>query len=240
MNREKYNVVLFVYDFPHKKSEDFIHISKNSGINVVACIGAPKKKLKIPKKIYKRKIELIPLFHPKKLCEAYGYEYYAYDHNSKEAMNVITRSQANLGIIAGARIIKKEIIDLFEYGIINFHPGKIPEASGLFALYWSIIKGIPPYVTVHFIDERVDAGRIIKETKIEIDIEDRIEDIEHKIYITQLIEYKNLASIIAKRNEISSFPIKGYFRQNPPMKSEKQKEVLLLFDEWKKRIINRG
>ena len=41
------------------------------------------------------------------------------------------RLKAKIALISGARILKKEIIDLFDNGIINFHPGKIPETSGL-------------------------------------------------------------------------------------------------------------
>ena len=47
-------------------------------------------------------------------------------------------------------------------GIINFHPGLIPEARGLDTPQWCIYDGIPLGVTSHFIDSKVDAGRIIE------------------------------------------------------------------------------
>ena len=71
----------------------------------------------------------------------------------------------NLGIISGARIIDKKIIKLFKYGIINFHPGKIPETSGLDSFFWTIKKNIYPSVTAHFIDQYVDRGKILINSK---------------------------------------------------------------------------
>ena len=61
-------------------------------------------------------------------------------------------------MIAGARILKRPVIDRFSIGIINFHPGLIPEARGLDALLWSIRGDLPLGVTSHLIDERVDAS----------------------------------------------------------------------------------
>lgn len=135
-----YKVVVFGYDFPHKKSEDFLHILKNYGIEVVGYLAAPSVNLNLPKKVYKRSISNPPIFHPKELCDLYDIPYFVVTHNSNESLTLIKKFNANLGIISGARILKENVINSFSHGIINLHPGKIPESSGLDSLYWSIKK----------------------------------------------------------------------------------------------------
>ena len=46
-----YNVLIFGYNFPHKKSEDFLKILKKNNINISAYIAADVIKLNLPKKI---------------------------------------------------------------------------------------------------------------------------------------------------------------------------------------------
>ena len=87
--------------------------------------------------------------------------------------------------------MKSNIINSLKYGIINFHPGKIPEASGLDGLM-SIYKDIKPYVTTHFINSKIDAGEKIFQREVKIDINDRIEDLDYKM---NLIEYEQLEKL---------------------------------------------
>ena len=91
-----------------------------------------------------------------------------------------------LGIIAGARILKDPIIRAFPIGIINFHPGLIPEARGLDALLWSVYKGVPLGVTAHLIDSRVDLGRILVRETIPIYGDDTMLDLSERLHEKQL------------------------------------------------------
>ena len=46
-----FKIIVFGYNFPHSKCEDFIHILKKYNIKIFAYIGANKVKLNLPKKI---------------------------------------------------------------------------------------------------------------------------------------------------------------------------------------------
>jgi len=233
-----YNVILFGYNFPHKKSEYFIHILQKHSINIVAYIGANAVKLDIPEKKYKTSIPKYTVFHPKALCNKYDIPFYEAVHNSEETKNIIKKSKANLGIISGARIIKEDIINLFKYGVINFHPGKIPEASGLDGLFWSIYKDISPFITTHFIDKKVDAGEIIFAKKVDVYSTDRIEDIKHRISIVEYEELEKLCKDYLSDNKlISSVKVDNYLKANKPMDLKKQAIVIEKFELWKKNII---
>lgn len=60
------------------------------------------------------------------------------------------------------KLIKKELIESCEKGIINFHPAPLPEYRGVSGACYAICKGIKEWgVTCHFIDSSFDTGRII-------------------------------------------------------------------------------
>ena len=233
-----YRVIVFGYNFAHKKSEDFLHILEKNSIKIVAFIGANSIKLNANKRIYNKDIPQSVIYHPKQLCKKYGIPFFESVHNSEATKKIIVDAKSNIGIISGARIINSSIIDLFKYGIINFHPGKIPLASGLDGLFWSIYKGIPPYVTTHLIDKKIDAGEIIFSEKVPLKIDDRIEDIRHRISLIENNELEKICDkFLLKNKKIKSKPISDYISANRSMGPNKQREVLKKFEEWKRNII---
>ena len=233
-----FRIIVFGYNFPHSKCENFIHILKKNNIKVSAYIGANKIKLNLPKKIYNRNIPTKPIFEPRKLCKIYNVPFYVSDHNSDKTIEIIKSTKANLGIIAGSRILKSNIIKTLKYGIINFHPGKIPEASGLDALLWSICKNIKPYVTTHFINNKIDAGQRIYEKEVKLNMNDRIEDVKHKSNLVEYEEFEKLCqNHLSKKRKIPSKKITNYKNSNKPMTEEQQKKAILKFEKWKKKYI---
>lgn len=233
-----YRIVIFGYNFSHAKCETVIHILKKYNIKISSYIAANKIKLNLPKKIYNKNIPAKTVFEPRSLCKIYGIPYYVSDHNSDRTIKIIKKEKANLGIIAGSRILKSNIIDNVKYGIINFHPGKIPEASGLDGLLWSIHKNLKPYVTTHFIDNKIDAGQRIYEREVELWPDDRVEDIKYR---TNLKEYEELEKLcenyLLKRRKILSKKIVNYKSHNKPMSEKLQKKTLSKFEKWKKKFI---
>lgn len=232
-----HKVIIFGYNFKHKKSENFLHILKKHSVEVVAYIAADSITLKLPEKLYKKNIPQYEIFHPKDLCENYNIPFFVASHNSDDAKSIIINSNATLGIVSGARILNDNIISLFKDGIINFHPGKIPEASGLDGLFWSIYKNISPIVTVHFIDKRVDAGMTILTKNIKVNQEDRIEDIKHKMSIAENVALEDLCITYLKTSKyIVSSVNDNYTTANKPMSMNNQKIVLKVFEKWKENI----
>jgi len=233
-----YNIVIFGYNFAHPKSETFVHLLKKYNIKISAYIGANKVKMNLPKRIYNKSIYQKSILNPKKLCKLYKIPYYVAAHNSNKTLRIIKERKANLGIVSGARILKPNIIDSLKNGIINFHPGKIPEASGLDGLMWSIYKNINPYITTHFINNKIDSGYRIYERQVNINLEDRIEDIKYKM---NLIEYEELEKLcknyLNKKIKIPNKEISNYLASNKPMSEKQQKKTIAKFEKWKKKFI---
>ncbi|MDY7000571.1 MAG: formyltransferase family protein [Thermodesulfobacteriota bacterium] len=60
------------------------------------------------------------------------------------------------------QIIKKRLLEVPGYGIINFHNAPLPKYAGLNACTWAIVNGEKEHgITWHFVDEGVDSGDII-------------------------------------------------------------------------------
>ena len=81
----------------------------------------------------------------------------------------------DLGICVGfMEIIKKDIFEIPNYGILNLHCGKLPKYRGRAPISRTIMNGEKHLIiSVHKIDEGVDSGDILNETKILIeDIDD--------------------------------------------------------------------
>ena len=239
MKLRKYKVCIFAYSFKHKKTNDYINLLiKENCLDLV--IATPKEKLQIksnwkPQKKTKRNLKLETT---KDLCLKKKINFYETKHkNFIKIKSIIRKYKINLGIISGARIIDKKIIKLFKYGIINFHPGKIPETSGLDSFFWTIKKNINPYITAHFIDKYVDKGKIIIQKKIDVLIKDNFSSLSKRIYREQIYLLKNILLIIKKNDNFFTKPVKNYKKNNQLSTNEKKNIYYKKFRNWKKKLI---
>lgn len=182
----KEKIAIFAYNFPHQKTQDFLVNLYLNGIKVDCIFAADPIKLNIPKSVVRTKVRRIQPIHPKLIAERMGINYFVLSHDSKEIEVIARDRELSLAIISGARILKPHIINSFPFGIINFHPGLIPEARGLDALLWSVYKDIPLGVTAHLIDGKIDAGYILKKEQITLFQDDTIFDISERLYEKQI------------------------------------------------------
>ncbi len=232
-----YRVVLFAYDFPHQKSSDFIIAGAVSGIELVGVVGAPKKLLPSYANFHGYEPLPEPPAHDTlRLCRRLGIDYQVIEHDDIISVNrYVNGRNADLAIIAGARILSAAVIERFSHGIINFHPGKIPETSGLDAFYWMLEKTAPPGVTVHLIDRKVDAGRFIAFEPASVERGDTLASVARKIYVCQLIALQKVLASIGKGEPFSTVAIDRP-RKNPPMSNDQRAAAVAKFDEWKTRF----
>lgn len=199
--------LLFVYDFPHAKSVDFMRrcIKENIPINVV--IAASSKKLKKTKRVLNFHKYNTTSIHPRTLASELNIPYFNYNHNSLEVKRIIRKFKINFGIIAGSRILNEDIIKQFSYGILNIHPGLLPYNRGLDSILWAIQANKKIGVSAHLIDKKIDQGYLVLKKKIEKFESDSIFDIYRKVYKVQinlLIKAYNLIG-----DEINFISLKG-------------------------------
>ncbi|MDB4312122.1 formyltransferase family protein [bacterium] len=177
-------MIVFAYDWRHKKTEEFLFRCFHHGFPVDAVIAAPRIDLNRPERKHRYHLRQIGIIHPKEICAAKKIPYYACPHNESE--NLVAELNPELGLISGALMLHQDIINKFRKGIVNFHPGLIPELRGCDTPYWAITDKVPLGVTSHFIDTRVDAGRIIKRQVLGVYPDDSLVDISLRLYEGQL------------------------------------------------------
>ncbi len=153
--------VLFIYNFPHKKTQEFLLRMNLAGMGPALVLASPPITLNLPKAFLRDKYRHIDLIDPKEACSRLGVEYIEVAHNSEKVPAIIKEHDIELGVIAGARILKQHVIRAVPRSIINFHPGLIPDNRGLNAGKWAVKLDIPQAVAVHVIDEKIDMGGVL-------------------------------------------------------------------------------
>tara|TARA_B100000674_G_scaffold30705_1_gene21645 strand:+ start:715 stop:1428 length:714 start_codon:yes stop_codon:yes gene_type:complete len=178
--------LLFVYDFPHAKSVRFLRKLKESDIKIDVIVSASYKTIKKTKRLYDFHKYNSTSDHPKDLAKKFKIPYFNLDHNSSEVKKIIIDYKINFGIIAGARILSQEIIKLFSYGILNIHPGLLPQNRGLDSILWAIKKNYKIGISAHLINDKIDAGRLILNQVVVPKKNDNIFDIYKKVFEAQI------------------------------------------------------
>ncbi len=108
--------------------------------------------------------------------------------------------QPELIVLAGfMRILTTEFISKYAGRIINIHPSLLPAFPGLDVQKRALEAGVPESgCTVHFVEEEVDAGPIIKQAKVPVvkgdtvgTLSARILEQEHKILPEVVLKIAN-------------------------------------------------
>ncbi len=111
----------------------------------------------------------------KKAALNYGLKTYQPDNiNDPDFINYLKRLNPDfIFSIQWRQILKKQIIDLPKGGIINLHFALLPKYRGFYPIAWALMNcEIETGVTLHYINEGIDAGDIIAQKRIEILEED--------------------------------------------------------------------
>ena len=87
-------------------------------------------------------------------------------HNSEQVMPHIKDLDLDLIIFGGTRIIRGEILDHPKDGVINSHPGLLPECRGSASPAWSVYHDIPIGSSTHFCDNGIDTGELLMRREV--------------------------------------------------------------------------
>ena len=111
--------------------------------------------------------------------------------SEKKTINELKKNNIDLICLAGfMKILSKSFIKNFRGKILNIHPSLLPKYKGL-NTHEKAIKNKDKYsgCTVHFVNSKIDAGKIINQKKVRIkkfdtpkSLAKRILIQEHKLY----------------------------------------------------------
>lgn len=92
-------------------------------------------------------------------------------HSSAEVDSRLLAFQPDLILSVRFSFLFRELIrTLPRHGIVNVHPGRVPEYAGLYPHFFSMLAGEETLgCTVHFVDSSIDSGAVIATGAVPID-----------------------------------------------------------------------
>lgn len=101
---------------------------------------------------------------------------------TEEQLELIPRLEPELVISVGYdHLVPAEILSVPDRGSLNLHPSLLPYNRGKSPNVWTIVKGTPAGVTLHFMDKSFDTGRIVAQKRVETDFADTGKDLHNRL-----------------------------------------------------------
>ena len=134
----------------------------------------------------------------------------------------------DLYLVCGSGIISEECIKGKK--IINCHPGIIPASRGLDAFKWAVYEMKPLGITLHYIDEKTDAGEIISVIATNVYKTDSIMTLARRHYENEINCMVNFMEYI--RNPQNKYKGIETGEAKRRMGIEKERELLMGFEKY--------
>ena len=113
-------------------------------------------------------------------------------------LEYLRREQPSLAIsVHFSEILREEFICIPSHGVVNLHSAYLPYNRGHWPEVWSIIRGTPAGITLHYIDQGIDTGDIIDQERVLVSLEDTCESLAIKTEVFGInLVLRNWQSII--------------------------------------------
>lgn len=172
------------------------------------------------------------------LAEKYGFKLYKVDNiNDEENVSIIKEINPDLILELGwSQIISGKIINLAKKGCVGVHAAMLPKNRGGASLNWALIKGEKNWgITLYYLNEKVDKGKIIAQKPIKIEEQDNITSLHEKSdFCTIELLMENLPLIREDKVE----PIEQDESQATYLSTRKPIEGLIIWDKQAGEIHN--
>ena len=116
----------------------------------------------------------------------------------EEVVRLLQEAKVDFVVLAGfMRVIKQPLLRAFPGRILNIHPSLLPAFRGLEAWRQALEAGVPEAgCTVHLVDEGVDTGKILGQSRVPVlpsdtaeSLHARIQVAEHELYPRMVREF---------------------------------------------------
>lgn len=239
MTLRKEAVVVFGYAFAHQKTQDFLLELSFAGFRQVVVLAAPWRPLAQadPRGYFPTGLSHAAPTDPQTVCKSLGFECHIVAHDDVAALSALRNRPGmlgrgfGLGLIAGARLIKSAVIDMFEEGILNIHPGLIPQTSGLDGFYHTIKNRVPLGATAHYIDRCTDAGEVLFFEETPIGPDDTPDTVLHNHYQSQIRALRRFV-VLRDAGALVRTPA-NRLRKNAPMLPDEKRAMIAEFPVWR-------
>ena len=109
---------------------------------------------------------------------------WAHKHNIQIVFDLDKIPEADLGVVASfGKIIPKSVIDKFKFGILNIHPSELPKYRGSSPIQKQFLNNEKQTaITVIKMDEKMDHGQIVSQTKVNISENENAEELRNRLF----------------------------------------------------------
>lgn len=134
-------------------------------------------------------------FNPKSYPNKEAYE--------KDILKVLKDKNVDLIVLSGyMRFIGKVLLEAYPKAIINLHPAYLPEFPGAHSIQDAFEAGVSQTgVTVHYVDEGVDTGPIIRQERVSIDPNWNLETLEEHVHAMEYDLFWQVIKSVAEEME---------------------------------------
>jgi methionyl-tRNA formyltransferase len=98
-------------------------------------------------------------------------------HDSAHCLPLLADLDLDLLVLGGTRIVRGALLDLPRHGVVNSHPGLLPDCRGSASPAWSVYHDLPLGATTHLCDARIDTGDVLLRREIAVHRGDTYEDL---------------------------------------------------------------
>src|SRR5580704_1057028 len=104
------------------------------------------------------------------------------DQNSTASILQLKQWAPDLIIFTGGSILRKQLLDVPRLGVLNIHLGLLPEIRGMSSPEWSLLKGVPVGITIHYMDAGIDTGSILQRSELpDVTRSKSLSDLRHRL-----------------------------------------------------------
>lgn len=134
-------------------------------------------------------------FNPKSYPNKEAYE--------KDILKVLKDKNVDLIVLSGyMRFIGNVLLEAYPKAIINLHPAYLPEFPGAHSIQDAFEAGVSQTgVTVHYVDEGVDTGPIIRQERVPIDPNWNLETLEEHVHAMEYDLFWQVIKSVAEEME---------------------------------------
>ena len=111
----------------------------------------------------------------------FPYKVLNYDHQDQKIKEVLSKEKLDVGFFKLGFIVKDNIYDAFNIGLLHDHLAVLPFVRGRSSIEFSLLTGVPVGSTIHFIGRGIDTGGNVKIYTYDIQKGDDINSIRKKI-----------------------------------------------------------
>jgi folate-dependent phosphoribosylglycinamide formyltransferase PurN len=90
------------------------------------------------------------------------------DLNGEAAIRALRTAAPDVVAYGGGGILRRAFLEACGGKVLNAHSGPLPQIRGMNACEWSLLIGLPPVVTIHWIDEGIDTGSTVDVVPVDL------------------------------------------------------------------------